>query len=299
MFPSLLFLSSCLVLAFLSGKSRSDNSMAFGSNYYQPNPLANLHPRVPYSHWYSQMGYPSSNIQSTGNRQQVRPFYTPAPVMSYPTYYPHRPTYWLPSTQSYDQIYNRKKQLKDQLLYDEQIAEELALLRGPPVYPTQLAEYGSNDLRTTYFDTFESETEARQQAHGRFRGGFAQVGGLSSLIRGPPGLFDEEDEEVPEFRRNKGQDPKIFGWKLNFLQNLLKGPPGPPGPTGSTGPTGLTGSTGPTGPTGATGPAGADGAAGPPGADGAAGAAGAAGPPGPAGAAGPPGPLGPTGPTGR
>lgn len=40
------------------------------------------------------------------------------------------------------------------------------------------------------------------------------------------GLFDEEDEEAPEFRRNKGQDPKIFGWKLNFLQNLLKGPPG-------------------------------------------------------------------------
>lgn len=70
MFPSLLFLSSCLVLAFLSGKSRSDNSIAFGANYYRPNPLAYLDPKVPYSHWYSQMRYPSSKIQSTGNRQQ-------------------------------------------------------------------------------------------------------------------------------------------------------------------------------------------------------------------------------------
>lgn len=58
-----------------------------------------------------------------------------APVMSYPIYYPHRATNWLPliiHSQPYDQTYNRKKQLKDQLLYDEQLAEELALLTGPP-----------------------------------------------------------------------------------------------------------------------------------------------------------------------
>ncbi|KAI9562589.1 hypothetical protein GHT06_010043 [Daphnia sinensis] len=276
-----------------SGKSRdvrSDNSIAFGSNYYRPNPFIDVHPRVPYSHWYSQL---------QGNRHQVRPFYIPEPVMSYATYYPHRPTYWIPPSQSYDQLYNRKKQLKDQLLYDEQLAEELALLRGPPVYPTQLAEYGPNLLRPSYFETLESEIEAQQQAHGRFRGGFAQNGGLSALIRGPPGLFDEEDEETAEFRRNKGQDPKIFGWKLNFLQNLLRGPPGPTGPTGSTGPTGPTGATGATG---ATGPAGADGAAGAPGADGPPGPAGADGLPGPPGLDGPPGPPGldgPPGPTGR
>ncbi|KAI9563890.1 hypothetical protein GHT06_011358 [Daphnia sinensis] len=249
-----------------ANNSRSDNSIAFGSNYYRPNPFIDVHPRVPYSHWYSQL---------QGNRHQGN---LPN-LLSAPTYL----AYWIPPSQSYDQLYNRKKQLKDQLLYDEQLAEELALLRGPQVHPMQLAEYGPNLLRPTYFETLESETEAQQQAHGRFRGGFAQNGGLSALIRGP-----SEDEETAEFRRNKGQDPKIFGWKLNFLQNLLRGPPGPTGPTGSTGPTGPTGATGATG---ATGPAGADGAAGAPGADGPAGPAGAAYPPGPT------GPVGPTGPT--
>lgn len=49
-------------------------------------------------------------------------------------YYPPRPTNWLPPIQSqpYDQTYYREQQLKDQLLYDEQVAEGLVLLSGPP-----------------------------------------------------------------------------------------------------------------------------------------------------------------------